>query len=784
MIENPKPPRQRVQPSDFERRASSGGISFQRRDEIPYGHALLACTAKAATVMVSAATADTLEEMDDDTIWGAIARHGAQSPTPVIFTLPSFGGDRAIQPVPPDLSELAAAAAQQAAVFMPYSDEVPENGEDTYVSEDWLEFIRTTPTRYQKFLAERVPKIRWLDEVRTYLVEELLSTSIIINEPPQKAGLRARQRGPEWILVYNDRGGRVGEVSFAWHGDTRIPFLELANESDRPAAQAALAHAGLFDLPFDPTPGWLNAAVQPSVGGHLQVTWSGALVGLEIKAELASFDLHNSELTVFAAPLRDPIAALMRRVGHPAARVVTASHRDDPFQVFGNDILNRLEYPASAARHIPRKLSQRARDLLPAPWAEVIQDEWSEPVFTAMPPIPDGMFTAHMTRIPIPLTEPRKGLSADIVCRLCDQLGPRYCVNCRKEATQGLFCDAGFDQPWNGAAIWALQTLADIEFGGPPALPQLAELPIPGPQSDLLMLCRMLAPRWKYSTMGADRKSRAWTDWLAVAGLLTEGVRRSRGITVMAKDGHLCRSLLERQVDDYLYDHGIDHEVEPDYPYDVDDNTTGYRADWKLPDGTFVEALGFTLDATYMAKVERKLQLAQRLGIPVVTVTHADLTRLGDIFAPWIPDEIPTRTTLPPRPAPPPPPAPKKPPSTVPTESNAKALHERRARAQRAVALQAQGVNRKDIATQLDVSPEVVKSFLRDGKFYADPSSDPERDRLAGAAAAAREQGGTRESFQHNEGLSLGRSKDAWRDAAILYPRETHSDAESAEYSD
>lgn len=770
MIENPKPPRQRVQPSDFERRASGGGIFFCRRDEIPYGHALLACTAKAATVMVSAATADTLEEMDDDTIWAAIAQHGAHSTTPVLFTLPSFGGDRTIRPVPPALSDLAAAAAQRAAVFLPYSDEVPEDGEEPYVAEDWLESIRNTPTRYQKFLAERVPKIRWLDHVRNYLVSELLSTAVIPAEPPQKVGLRARRRGPEWILVYNERGGRVGEVSFATCGDTRIPLLELADESDRAAAVAALAQTGLFELPFDPTPGWLNATVQPAADGHLQVTWRGVLVGLAIKAELASFDMYNSELTVFAAPLREPIAALMRRVGYPAARVGVAAHRDDPFQVFGNDILNRLEYPASSARHTPRKLSQRARDQLPAQWAQLIQDEWSEPVTTVKPPIPDGMFTADITRISIPLVEPEEGLTDATVCRLCDQLSHRYCEHCRKDAAQGLFGDDGFDQPWNEAAIWALQTLADIEFGGPPALPQLAELPTPGPQSDLLMLCRMLAPRWKYSAMGADRKSRAWTDWLAAAGLLTEGIRRNRGITAVAKDGHLCRSLLERQIDDFLYDHSIDHEIEPDYPYDPDDNTTGYRADWKLPDGTFVEALGFTLNATYMAKAERKLQLAQRLGIPVVTVTHADLTRLSDIFAPWIPHQIPARTGLPPRPTPPPP-APKKPPSTVPTESNAQALHERRDRAQRAVTLQAQGVTRKDIAEQLNVSPDVVKALLRDGKFYADPASDPERDRLAGVAATAREHGSTREEFQRNEGLSLGRAKDAWRDAAILYSR-------------
>lgn len=783
MIENPKPPRQRVQPSDFERRASSGGISFQRNDEIPYGHALLACTEKAATVIVSAATADTLEEMDDDTIWGAIARHGAQSTTPVIFTLPSFGGDRTIQPIPPALSALAAAAAQQAAVFMPYSDQVAEDGEEPYVSEDWLDYIRNTPTYYQKFLAERAPQIRWLDQLAATLVAQLAATEIVDHESPPRTGLMAHRRGAgDWAVVLNEHGGRVARIVDGRRDGANVPVILVANECDRAAAINALAAAGIHH-PFDPTPGWLNATVQPGNHGWLDVVWNGTIAGQTVAAELATLRLYDSELTVFAPTLRTPIEILMRRVGYPAVKVRIDVPPGDPYRLFGADLVYAIENPEFPTR-TPRTLKQQAREQLPAQWADVLQAAWTPPAIPANPPLPEGMFTTR-ERIRISLTEPEKILTPGAVCRLCDQPSNHYCQACRTDVTQGIFIDWGYDQPWNAAAIWALQTLADIEFGGPPALAQLAQPPAPGPQADLLMLCRMLVPRQTSPALGADRKNRSWTDWLAVAGLLSEGVRRNRGITAVAKDGHLCRSLLERQVDDFLYDHGIEHEVEPGYPYDADHNTTGYRADWKLPDGTFVEALGFTLDATYMAKVERKLQLAQRLGIPVVTVTHADLARLGDIFAPWIPHEIPARTTLPPRPAPPPPPAPKKPPSTVPTESNVKALHERRTRAQRAVALQAQGVNRKDIAEQLDVSPEVVKSLLRDGKFYANPSSDPERDRLAHAAATAREQGSTRENFQHNEGLSLGRSKDAWRDAAILYPREpTAVQTNPRQYSD
>jgi hypothetical protein len=40
------------------------------------------------------------------------------------------------------------------------------------------------------------------------------------------------------------------------------PLLVLANEYDRLAVIEALADAGV-ELPFDPTPGWLNASVEP-----------------------------------------------------------------------------------------------------------------------------------------------------------------------------------------------------------------------------------------------------------------------------------------------------------------------------------------------------------------------------------------------------------------------------------------------------------------------------------------------------------------------------------------
>lgn len=135
--------------------------------------------------------------------------------------------------------------------------------------------------------------------------------------------------------------------------------------------------------------------------------------------------------------------------------------------------------------------------------------------------------------------------------------------------------------------------------------------------------------------MQSERVTRGPTG-LSQAQLLTDGVRTGRGVTVVAKDGHLCRSLLERQVDDFFHDHKVAHEPEPHYPFDARDNPNGYRADWRLSDGTFVEALGFPNDPAYMAKANRKMKLAARYNIPMITLTHADTSNLPGIFSKWL----------------------------------------------------------------------------------------------------------------------------------------------------
>jgi hypothetical protein len=93
-----------------------------------------------------------------------------------------------------------------------------------------------------------------------------------------------------------------------------VDVLVLATEFDRPAATEAFANVGIH-LPFDPTPGWLNASIEPCRHGWLVVAWRRAISGLFFEPKLAHFHIDSRELTVFAAAFRKPVELLLRRAG-------------------------------------------------------------------------------------------------------------------------------------------------------------------------------------------------------------------------------------------------------------------------------------------------------------------------------------------------------------------------------------------------------------------------------------------------------------------------------------
>lgn len=341
-----------------------------------------------------------------------------------------------------------------------------------------------------------------------------------------------------------------------------------------------------------------------------------------------------------------------------------------------------------------------------------------------------------------------------------------YCQACLEHADNGVFDSIE-------GTVAAVRHLSLFEFrGNPPLETQLAtihfpvEAPVDARHVDALLLARF----------AVRRRRHPWTHVLLAAGLLDEGVRTSMGTTIAAMDGHLCLSLQEKAVDDFFHLAGMAHEREPFYPFDPDLNPrTKRRADWVLADGTFVEMWGLPNDPTYALHMEEKTALARHHGIRLIGLTAADIPRLRTLFADKIqelaaaPNNIPDpRTLLRPNHAP------KKSPDTG---YNTRSRDERLDRCRTAVNMQIGGHTRAVIAERLGIAPSTVKQLLKDGKFYADPTSDPWRLAAAEAAARARQDGQTKKRFTEASDLSAARAARAWGDADILFPdrREEHS---------
>ncbi|MBC7876546.1 MAG: hypothetical protein H7Y59_05180 [Anaerolineales bacterium] len=111
----------------------------------------------------------------------------------------------------------------------------------------------------------------------------------------------------------------------------------------------------------------------------------------------------------------------------------------------------------------------------------------------------------------------------------------------------------------------------------------------------------------------------SWLNALIQAGILEDGTRKnSRGIQSIAKDGHMCLSLGEKTIDEYLYAHGIDHEKEPRYP------EGNYRGDFKVGT-TFIEYFGLTGNPDYDAKTNEKIRLCKKHNITLIAIYPQDL---------------------------------------------------------------------------------------------------------------------------------------------------------------
>ncbi|RKS08475.1 hypothetical protein DFP74_4177 [Nocardiopsis sp. Huas11] len=131
----------------------------------------------------------------------------------------------------------------------------------------------------------------------------------------------------------------------------------------------------------------------------------------------------------------------------------------------------------------------------------------------------------------------------------------------------------------------------------------------------LVELCAQGRP----STASVKKQYGSWLAALIATGVLPNGAHKGVfGIRTLAKDGHVCNSLAEKTIDDWLSDNGFEHTKEPRYP------DSQMRADFKVG-GTLIEYFGLIGRSEYDEKVKLKRALARKHGIKLIEIQPKDM---------------------------------------------------------------------------------------------------------------------------------------------------------------
>lgn len=208
--------------------------------------------------------------------------------------------------------------------------------------------------------------------------------------------------------------------------------------------------------------------------------------------------------------------------------------------------------------------------------------------------------------------------------------GPvRYCMDCCFRVRNGDPRATWFEDDVK-AALHQLRAA----FGAIPAQSfAVGRMPHDGPPEERDRRMRALVAMPPVETIKRVLGQQDWLGTLRAAGLVGETWRPSRGTWCHASDGHRCRSLLEKAIDDWFTANGISHECEPRWPRHPELNPSGAkRADWLLPDGTYVECAGMLESKDYAEKIALKQLLAGTLGLALIVISPTDMHRLAQIF--------------------------------------------------------------------------------------------------------------------------------------------------------
>lgn len=115
----------------------------------------------------------------------------------------------------------------------------------------------------------------------------------------------------------------------------------------------------------------------------------------------------------------------------------------------------------------------------------------------------------------------------------------------------------------------------------------------------------------------------SWNKAIQIAGLTpnrSDDHRMYKRVITKARDGHLCDSVSEAIIDNWLTENNISHKRDADYP------STNHKADWGLNNGTYVEYFGLAKDSPrYDRDVKIKQELCKKHGIKLIEIYPEDL---------------------------------------------------------------------------------------------------------------------------------------------------------------
>lgn len=139
-------------------------------------------------------------------------------------------------------------------------------------------------------------------------------------------------------------------------------------------------------------------------------------------------------------------------------------------------------------------------------------------------------------------------------------------------------------------------------------------------------IVRLMKEMVRFSALKKEYGS--WFAVLATSGCLPEGSRKEVfGTRILAKDGHECLSMAEKQIDDELQRLRIPHRKEVQYP------NAAFVCDWVVQrsDGVvFIEYFGLSGKAAYEEKIIQKRAALANAGVELIELYYEDLQRLTE----------------------------------------------------------------------------------------------------------------------------------------------------------